>query len=221
MKIAVGVLALLFGATGAAPALSAPTTLDENASVEEQRRYFTEDEAAPMVKPPNYDVTIVEYMDYQCPYCRATHGPLKQLLEKDHKVRVIFRDWPIFGPASEQAALIAIASKYQGKYLAVHDALMETPLPLDDAKIKAAAKKAGADWDRIQKDMAAHSEEIEDLFQRNDKQAQLLGLEGTPGFIIGDVQSFGGLTLEQVRESVAEARKGGKSSAAEKQAAGK
>ena len=200
------IAAALAAATSAVSA-AAPDTFNEQASIEEQRRYFTEDDVAPMVKPPNYDVTIVEYMDYQCPYCRATHGPLKQLLAKDHKIRVIFRDWPIFGDASVEAALAAIASKYQGKYVAFHDALMETPLPLNDAKIKAAAKKAGVDWDRLEKDKVAHSEQIEDLFQRNDKQAQLLGLEGTPGFIIGNVQSFGGMTLKQLEISVANARK--------------
>ena len=206
MKTVMAACALLLAATGTTSWAAAPKPFDEHASIEEQRRYFTEDDVAPMVKPPNYDVTIVEYMDYQCPYCRATHEPLKQLLAKDHKIRVIFRDWPIFGDASSAAALIAVGSKYQGKYLAVHDALMETPLPLNQAKIKAAVKKAGANWDQIQKDIDKHSEEIEDLFQRNDKQAQLMGLEGTPGFIIGDVQSFGGMTLNQLEASVARAR---------------
>lgn len=203
-----GSAAALFAAvavwTGTATAAPKP---GEQASIEEQRRWFTEDEVAPMVKPPSYDVTIVEYMDYQCPYCRATHGPLKQLVARDKKVRVIFRDWPIFGPASEAAALTAIASKYQGKYLAMHDALMETPLPLDKDKIRAAARTAGVDWDRLQKDMTAHSEEIEDLFQRNSEQAEAIGLDGTPGFIIGNVQSFGGMTLKQLQTSVANARK--------------
>ena len=181
-------------------------TPDEKA-IEAERRYFTEDEVAPMVNAADYDVTIVEYMDYQCPHCRTTHGPLKQLLAKDKKVRVIFRDWPIFGDASSAAALMAVASKYQGKYLAMHDALMQTPLPLSQAKIKAAARTAGVDWDRAQKDIDTHSAEIEDLFARNDEQAQLLGLDGTPGFIIGEVQSFGGMTLKQLEESVAAARK--------------
>lgn len=201
------IAAALAAAATSTVSATAPDKFSENASIEEQRRYFTEDDLAPMVKPPNYDVTIVEYMDYQCPYCRATHAPLKQLLAKDHKVRVVFRDWPIFGDASVKAALAAIASKYQGKYLAFHDALMETPLPLNDAKIEAAAKKAGVDWSQLQKDKIRHSEEIEELFQRNDKQAQLMGLEGTPGFIIGNVQSFGGMTLKQLETSVANARK--------------
>ena len=213
MKFAATVLALALAAPAAA--WCAAPQLDDKAPIEQQRRYFTEDDVAPSITPKSYDITIVEYMDYQCPYCRATHEPLKKLIASDPHVRVIFRDWPGFGPASSKAALIAIASKYQGKHTAVHDALMETPLPLNDAKIKAAVKKAGADWDRIQKDITAHSEEIEDLLMRNDEQAQLLGLEGTPGFIIGDVQSFGGMTLKQLREAVAEARaKKGKPAAA-------
>lgn len=205
--------AVVAAVTAPAEAAATPEKPSEQAGIEEQRRWFTEDEVAPAVKPASYDVTIIEYMDYQCPYCRASHGPLKQLLAKDKKVRVIFRDWPIFGPASEAAALTAIASKYQGKYLEMHEALMETPLPLDREKIRAAAKTAGVDWDRLQKDMAAHSEEIEDLFQRNSEQAEAIGLQGTPGFIIGNVQSFGGMTLKQLEASVANARKGSRKAA--------
>ncbi|MGE5562478.1 MAG: DsbA family protein [Bacillota bacterium] len=201
---AAALLSLAGGSVVWAESTKAP---GKEASVEEQRRWFTEDAVAPMIKPAKYDVTIVEYMDYQCPYCRASHGPLKQLVAKDHKVRVIFRDWPIFGPASEAAALAAIASKYQGKYVAMHDALMETPLPLNQDKIKAAAKKAGVDWAQLQKDMTAHSEAIEDLFQRNSEQAESIGLEGTPGFIIGNVQSFGGMDLAKFQKAVARARK--------------
>lgn len=214
MKRVLAALALLSLAAGSValaeskpPAKAPAKASGKEASAEDERRFFTEDAAAPMIKPPNYDVTIVEYMDYQCPYCRASHGPLKQLVAKDKKVRVIFRDWPIFGPASEAAALAAITSKYQGKYVAMHDALMETPLPLNQDKIKAAARKAGVDWARLQKDMGAHADEIEDLFQRNDKQAQLLGLEGTPGFIIGNVQSFGGMDLPKFEKAVARARR--------------
>lgn len=176
------------------------------ATTEQARAFFIEDPDAPMISPEGYDVTIVEYLDYQCPACRATFKPLKDLVARDKKVRVVFRDWPIFGPESEYAALVAIASKYQGKYLEVHDALLSTPRPLTHAKIEAAVKAAGADWARLKKDMAEHSEDIEDLLARNDEQAQLLGLEGTPGFIIGNVQSFGGMTFAQLEESVKNAR---------------
>lgn len=204
MKVIASALALCL----AVPAIASPSPpqLDDSAPIAEQRRYFTEDNVAPSITPKSYDVTIVEYMDYQCPYCRATQEPLNKLVASDPKVRIIFRDWPGFGPASSKAALISIASKYQGKHSAVHDALMETPLPLNDVTIKAAVKRAGANWDQIQKDIETHSEEIEDLLARNDRQAQLLGLDATPGFIIGDVQSTGGMTLKQLRQAVAEAR---------------
>lgn len=198
--------AIALAVASATPAMSAPQPLNETASIEEQRRYFTEDEAAPQIKPAHYDVTIIEYMDYQCPYCRATHKPLKQLIASDPKIRLIYRDWPVFGPESQYAALVAIASKYQGKYVAVHDALMETPLPLNHEKTKAAAIKAGADWARLERDKAAHADEIAELFERNEAQAEMIGLEGTPGFIIGEVQSFGGKTLAELRKSVARAR---------------
>lgn len=194
-----------------APAAPPP---GEDASIEEQRRYFTEDSVAPMVKPAAYDVTIVQYMDYQCPNCRTSHKPLKQLLAKDKKVRLIYRDWPIFGPKSEAAALIAIAAKYQGKYVEVHDALMQAPLPLTEEKIEAAARKAGADWDRLEKDLEEHNEEIVALIRRNDEQAQSIGLEGTPGFLIGNTQYFGGMTLKEFEANVAEARAAARKAAA-------
>jgi protein-disulfide isomerase len=214
--LALVIAALTFTTPALATRVEAP---GPDASTEEARRYFTEDPDAPMIAPKGYDVTIVEYLDYQCPSCRATLKPLKQMLAKDKKVRVIFRDWPIFGDASAYAALVAIASKYQAKYLAVHDALFEIPRPLDNAKIEVAARKAGVDWDRLQKDIETHSEDIEDLLARNDEQAQLLGLDGTPGFIIGSVQSFGGMTLEQLEEAVTNARKNSKPAAGDTNAA--
>lgn len=177
-----------------------------DAPIEEARRFFTEDPDAPIIAPSGWDVTIVEYLDYQCPACRTTREPLRQLLTKDKKVRIVFRDLPIFGPASETAARLAIASKYQGKYAAFHDALLTAPRPLDDAKIKAAAAKAGVDWERLDKDLKLHEKDIEELIARNHEQADMLGLDGTPGFIIGNTQSFGGMTLEDLEESVREAR---------------
>jgi len=205
LSLALAAAALTLPGAAAAKKVAQPA---DDAPVAESRRYFTEDPDAPMIAPAGYDVTIVEYLDYQCPACRASHGPLKQLLAKDKKVRVIFRDWPIFGAMSQRAALWAIASKYQGKYVAFHDALFAAPLPLDEVKIETAAKTAGIDLVQLKKDIFVHSEDIEDLLARNDEQAQLLGLDGTPGFIIGSVQSFGGMTLKQFEESVADARRG-------------
>lgn len=198
------VIAALLAATAASgTVVPAPT---DDTPLEEARRWFTEDPDAPMIAPKAYDVTIVQYMDYQCPACRASREPLEQLLAKDKKVRIIFRDWPIFGPASEKAARLAVAAKYQGKYVELHDALFEISLPLDQGKMETAAKKAGVNWARLQKDLETHSRDIEDLLARNELQANMLGLDGTPGFIIGKTQSFGAITLKDLEADIAIAR---------------
>jgi protein-disulfide isomerase len=170
------------------------------------RLYFTEDPDAPRHAPPGYDFTIVEYMDYQCPACREANTTLRQLMAEDKKVRIIFRDIPVFGPASEKAARIAIAAKYQNKYLAVHQALLQASRPLDDKKIEAAVRKAGADWPRLQADLKRHSTDIEDLIERNMNQAEMLRFTGTPGFIIGSTLGFGAIKIEPIRKVIAETR---------------
>jgi protein-disulfide isomerase len=187
-------------APGPAPAVAG----DE--SPEAARARFLNDAVAPTVKPAKYDVTIVEYMDYQCPFCRKANPALTQLLASDHQVRLIYRDWPIFGAASVAAAKVAIASTWQGKHAAVHDALMNTPRPLNDAAIKGAAIKAGADWARLQGDLKAHGAEIDALLERNNAQAESLGLQGTPAFIINDYLVDGALDLAGLKGAVAKAR---------------
>ena len=220
MKSVLAVIALL-AATGSASMIamanagnedaataqaSSPSSPDEP-SVEEARRAFLEDELAPMVKPASYDVTIVEYTDYQCPFCRAAHDALLKLTTQDKKVRIIYRDWPIFGQPSERAARLAIASQWQGKHAPFHDALMKSPRPLTEQSIKAAAKTAGLDWAKLEADLKSRSAEVEALLARNNEQAAQLGLNGTPGFIIGETLYPGGMDLAGFKEAVAEARK--------------
>ena len=190
--------------TQAQSAVSKPAEGDSSGEL--TREMFLEDKLAPRHQPANYDVTIVKYTDYQCPYCRKAHVALKELTAKDKKVRILYRDWPIFGPASEQAARLAIASKWQDRHAQFHDALMLSPGKLNDAAIRAAAKKAGVNWERLQSDLKSHSTEIEALLERNDEQANALGLDGTPGFIIGETYVPGGVDLIGLKELVAEAR---------------
>ena len=177
-----------------------------SASDEEARLFFTEDPDAPRHAPPGYDFTIVEYFDYQCPYCRLAHDTLRQLMAKDKKVRIIFRDMPVFGPASERAARVAIAAKYQNKYLAVHQALLQASRPLDEKKIQAAVRRAGADWTLIEADLIRHSEDIDDLIERNTLQSKMLRFTGTPGFILGTTLGFGAVKLPTIERLIAESR---------------
>lgn len=207
MKSVPAIVALLTCLAGAQPALAkkVPVPL-ERASDEEARLFFTEDPDAPRYAPPGYDFTIVEYMDYQCPYCRSANATLKQLLAKDKKVRVIFRDIPVFGPASEKAARVAIAAKYQNKYMAVHDALLQANRPLNDAKIEAAVKKAGANWSRVQSDLKRYSTDIDDLIERNLLQSEMLHYTGTPGWIFGDTLGYGAVKLTAIEAEIARQR---------------
>ena len=188
---------------------AAPSSTSNQASAESgelTRKMFTEDKVAPMVKPAKYDLTIVEFTDYQCPYCKKVHADLQKLVANDRKIRIIYRDWPIFGEQSVAAARIAIASNYQGKHAQVHDALMKTPRPLSDQSIRAAATKAGANWTRLKADMKKNKGAIDALLARNNEQAEALGLQGTPAFIIGNYLSEGGIDYKGLKEAVQTAR---------------
>lgn len=166
----------------------------------------TEDPVAPAVVPKDHDVTMVMFFDYQCPVCRRVHPDVRRLIAEDKRVRLLYRDWPIFGAASIEAARAAIASQYQGKHAAFDDALMRMQGRLSSETIRAAAGKAGVDWARLQADLKAHDAEITALLARNSAMAPAIGLQGTPGFIIGPYLVPGGMDLAGLKRAVALAR---------------
>ena len=186
-------------ALAAAPLIAFPATTAAQAqpAPEQTREYFLEDPVAPRFAPERADVTIVSYFDYQCGHCRRGHLALETLLADDKKVAVLYRDWPILSDMSRRAARLAVASKWQGKHDAYHDQLMRLPGVIDEAGLRAAAKRADVDWTRLEADLATHGDAIDALLARNDKQAKLLGFTGTPGYIVGDSLVPGGLDAEQ------------------------
>jgi protein-disulfide isomerase len=117
------------------------------------------------------DVTIVEFFDYNCPYCRKLAPELAQVVYDDGKVRMIFKDWPILGPVSVYASRLALASKYQGKFAAAHEALMSTSSRLTEPRIRELLSGARIDVDRALKDMAANAATIDAILKRNNAQA--------------------------------------------------
>jgi protein-disulfide isomerase len=153
------------------------------------------------------DITIVEYFDYQCPYCKKTAPELAQVVTEDGKVKLVLKDWPIFGPASTYAARMALASKYQDKYEAAHDALIAAKAKLSEAAVDDLLAKAGVDVTRAATDRDTHSAEIDALLARNDAQARAFGFEGTPGFIIGTFRVPGALNTAGYKRAIADARK--------------
>lgn len=162
---------------------------------------------APHADVPDATLTMVVFTDYQCPACRATHPAMMAAVAADGHVRLVWRDWPIFGPLSERAARVAIAADRQGIYPAVHDALMTGPPPVDDAVLRAAVEGAGGDWARIAADLRDHDATITAQLVRNQRDARRLGLPGTPAYLIGGRLVTGAIDAATFRAAFAEARK--------------
>jgi len=191
-------LALLAVAVPTMPAVAQQPDLSRKAVVD--------DPVAPKRVGQAYDVTVVEFSDYNCPYCRRMEPVLNALVAADPKVRIVYRDWPIFGPASREAARAAVASQWQGKHAAFHEALLTSPARLDSAGIKAAAAKAKVDWPRLQRDLKTRGAEIDALLARTNAIAQAIGFNGTPALIVGSQVVAGAVDLPTLRRLVATAR---------------
>jgi len=131
------------------------------------------------------DVTIVEYFDYNCPYCKTVVPTLRALLAKDPKIALVYKEWPILGPVSKYAAESALAARWQGKYLAAHDALISGPRLAQNDQVDAILQKAGVNMDTLKKDRTSHAKEVAALLARNDAEAHALTLDGTPGLVVG------------------------------------
>ena len=156
---------------------------------------------------PNADVTLVEYFDYNCPVCRRVEPELRKLLASDPKVRLIRKDWPVFGEASVYAAYRSFAAAREGQYAKAHDALIESTQDLDSREdVRKVLLQAGFDLRRIDADISLHQKEYSAALTRNLRETAALGLRGTPGLIIGDQLVPGGLEYSQLLRLVAEAR---------------
>ena len=153
------------------------------------------------------DITIVEYFDYQCPYCRKLEPELRQVVHDDGKVRLVLKDWPILGPVSVTASRMALASKYQDKFMLAHDALIGINSKLTEARIREALAGAGVDVDRLDRDLAANATTIDAILARNNDQATAFDFRGTPSFIVGKFRVPGVLTMAQFGQAIADARK--------------
>jgi protein-disulfide isomerase len=153
------------------------------------------------------DISIVEYFDYQCPYCRKLEPELRQVVQDDGKVRLIWKDWPILGPVSVVASRMALASKYQDKYREAHEALIGVNSKLTEPRIKELLAGAGIDVDRATRDLATNAKAIDAILARNNDQATAFGFNGTPSFIVGKFRVPGILTMAEFEQVIADARK--------------
>lgn len=164
------------------------------------------DRSSPQFGPDDADLTVAVFSDYQCPACRLAEPALLNAIKADGRVRIIYRDWPVFGARSEHAARIALAANYQGKYAAVHHLLMTELNQLDDNVVRAAAEGAGADWARIGRDISVHGSAISAALARSNWDAFSLGIPGTPGYLVGPLLVVGAQTLSGFRDAFHKAR---------------
>jgi protein-disulfide isomerase len=166
--------------------------------------------AAPLPTPPSgadhAGVTVVEYFDYDCPVCRRLEPELRQLLARDARVRLVRKDWPVFGEASVYAAYCTFAAARQGKYQVAHDALIASRQDLDSKDdVRAVLRAAGFDIQKLDADITLHEKEYADVLSRNQREAKALGLRGTPGLIVGNQLVPGALDYPQLEQRVTQA----------------
>jgi protein-disulfide isomerase len=162
------------------------------------------DPASPVSGNLKGDVTVVEFFDYRCGYCKRVAAAVTQLQKDDARVRVIYKDFPILGDASELAAKAAMASNAQGKHQIFHEALLASKGDLTKDTILAVAGDVGLDAKRLETDMA--NPEWQTAIDRNRALARDLGISGTPGFIVGPELVPGALDLNGLKELIARAR---------------
>lgn len=167
--------------------------------------------AGPLPTPPagaaRGDITVVEYFDYACPVCRHLEPELRELLASDVKVRIIRKDWPVFGEASEYAAYCSYAAARAGRYQAAHDALITSRSDLDSKKdVQIVLRTVGFDVQKLDADIQSHAKEYHDVLARNLRETAALGLRGTPGLIVGNQLVLGAIDYAGLERLVARAR---------------
>jgi len=168
------------------------------------RLQLESDPNAPNLGNPEGDVTVVEFFDYNCPYCRSAGETMQALLAADANVRVIYREWPILGEDSVTAARAALAAREQGKYEAFHWALMNGEGRVTEAVIFKVARDLGMDVAKLEADMVSPA--VEAHIALSNALAQQLGFTGTPAFIVGDKTAPGMLSFDEITRLVADAR---------------
>jgi protein-disulfide isomerase len=156
---------------------------------------------------PNGDVTLVEFFDYNCGYCKRALSDKLELLKSDPKLRLVLKEFPVLGPGSIEAAQVAVAVRMQSqqKYMDFHQRLLSGRGQADKGRALAAARDAGLDMARIEKDL--QSPEVKASLEEVMQMAEALGINGTPTYVIGEAVVPGAVGLTTLRQQIASARK--------------
>lgn len=167
------------------------------------------DSGSPEDGPADASLRLAVFTDYRCPACRLAFPAMEEAVQRDGKVRVVYKDWPIFGPPSERAASIALASAEQGIYPAVHRTLMTDSRTIDDDLLREVVTAAGGDWARTTHWLAAHESEVAARLHANGQEAYAIGLSGTPGYLAGPMLVMGAIDAVDFGRLFARARTAG------------
>jgi protein-disulfide isomerase len=179
------------------------------AAIKQNAKEIFRPASSPVVGNAKGDVTVIEFFDYNCPYCRKAFSQVVQLVEKDKQVKLILKEFPILSKGSEEASKVALAAKLQGKYWEFHRAMNLSQGQSNEASALRVAEKLGLDMTRLKKDMA--SPEVKREIDETRALAMKLGIQGTPHFLVGDrvIPGAPENLLEQMKKHVAEIRKEG------------
>ncbi len=183
----------------------------ENLKTHKDFLYKADKDATPEVGNPDATVTVVEFFDYNCGYCKRALKEVQSVLAEDKDVRFVFKDMPILSPQSQTAAHWSLAAQRQGKYFEFHQKVMNHQGGISETSLAEIAKEVGLDVEKMKKDAA--DPKIAEIVMQNVKVATDLGLRGTPAFIINDRVIGGYIELEEMKRVIAEVRaeaKGGK-----------
>lgn len=185
------------GGNGASGTAAAEMTADD----------MLHDPDNPVLGNPAGTLTIVEYFDYQCPYCKLGHAMLTRVVGEDGDIRLVMKDWPIFGAPSVLASQLVLGAASMGDYAQAHKALMATEARLSEDRIRQVLGDGGIDTGAALAAYRAERDKWDGLLARNSAQAAALGLRGTPAFIIGRTIHPGALDETRLRGAIAEARR--------------
>lgn len=153
---------------------------------------------------PKGDVSVVVFFDYACPYCRQGHADISKLVAADPGVRIVYRDFPVLSPASEEAAMASLSAAQQGRYGRFHNTMFETAGKVSHERTIAMVRTAGLDEMRTAKDLNAPLLKAE--IKKNLELGRALGLTGTPSYVIGNQILSGAVGFDKLKEAVVAAR---------------
>ena len=184
---------------------------DEIASAKQQKEMMTtlaadlkNDGYSYVAGNPDGDVTIVEFFDYRCGYCKKSFPDLMKTVEEDGNIRLVLKEFPILGPESILASQAAIAAIEQDKYMELHTALMTSRGGLTIDRIRSIASDVGIDVEKLEVDM--QSDEVRETVEKNYRLAKQLGIDGTPAFVINEEFIPGLISGAEMKQIVAEVR---------------